>query len=130
MSVEIVSIGTELLNGMGRNTNADRIIDALGDLGIPVDYITTVGDDSARLGEALRTAVHRVPIVITTGGLGPTPDDLTRKTIATVFRRRLVLDETVLALMSREQIRRSARSCHARRPSSRKSWPAFISDWS
>lgn len=99
MSVEIVSIGTELLNGMGRNTNADRIIDALGDLGIPVDYITTVGDDHARLGEALRTAVHRVPIVITTGGLGPTPDDLTRKTIATVFRRRLVLDETVLALI-------------------------------
>ncbi|HEU4724909.1 MAG TPA: competence/damage-inducible protein A [Candidatus Eisenbacteria bacterium] len=99
MSVEIVSIGTELLNGLGRNTNADRIIDALSDLGIPVDYITTVGDDSARLGEALRTAVHRVPIVITTGGLGPTPDDLTRKTIATVFRRRLVLDETVLALI-------------------------------
>lgn len=99
MSVEIVSIGTELLNGLGRNTNADRIIDALGALGIPVDYITTVGDDSARLGEALRIAVHRVPIVITTGGLGPTPDDLTRKTIATVFRRRLVLDETVLALI-------------------------------
>jgi nicotinamide-nucleotide amidase len=97
VAVEIVSIGTELLNGLGRNTNADRIIEALGDAGIPVEYITTVGDDSARLGEALRAAVHRVPVVITTGGLGPTPDDLTRKTIATVFRRRLVLDETVLA---------------------------------
>ena len=97
MAVEIVSIGTELLTGLGRNTNADRIIEALGDAGIPVQYITTVGDDSARLGEVLRAAVHRVPVVITTGGLGPTPDDLTRKTIATAFRRRLVLDETVLA---------------------------------
>ena len=97
MAVEIVSIGTELLTGLGRNTNADRIIEALGDAGISVHYITTVGDDSARLGEVLRAAVHRVPVVITTGGLGPTPDDLTRKTIATAFRRRLVLDETVLA---------------------------------
>jgi len=97
VAVEIVSIGTELLTGLGRNTNADRIVEALGDIGIPVHYITTVGDDSARLGEALRVAVHRVPAVITTGGLGPTPDDLTRKTIATAFRRRLVLDETVLA---------------------------------
>ncbi|HET9951541.1 MAG TPA: competence/damage-inducible protein A [Candidatus Eisenbacteria bacterium] len=97
MAVEIVSIGTELLTGLGRNTNADRIIEALGDAGIPVHYITTVGDDSAKLGEVLRAAVHRVPVVITTGGLGPTPDDLTRKTIATAFRRRLVLDETVLA---------------------------------
>ena len=96
MAVEIVSIGTELLNGLGRNTNADRIIEALLDAGIPVHYITTVGDDSARLGEALRTAVHRVPVVITTGGLGPTPDDLTRTTIATTFRRRLMLDEAVL----------------------------------
>jgi len=97
VAVEIVSIGTELLTGLGRNTNADRIIEALGDAGISVHYITTVGDDSARLGEVLRAAVHRVPVVITTGGLGPTPDDLTRKTIATAFRRRLVLDETVLA---------------------------------
>ncbi len=97
MAVEIVSIGTELLNGLGRNTNADRIIEALGEIGLPVHYVTTVGDDSTRLGEALRAAVHRVAAVITTGGLGPTPDDITRKTIATVFRKRLVLDETVLA---------------------------------
>jgi len=97
VAVEIVSIGTELLTGLGRNTNAERIVEALGDVGIPVHYITTVGDDSTRLGEALRVAVHRTPAVITTGGLGPTPDDLTRKTIATAFRRRLVLDETVLA---------------------------------
>jgi nicotinamide-nucleotide amidase len=97
MAVEIVSIGTELLNGLGRNTNAERIIEALGEIGLPVHYVTTVGDDSTRLGEALRAAVHRVPAVITTGGLGPTPDDMTRKTIATVFRKRLVLDETVLA---------------------------------
>jgi nicotinamide-nucleotide amidase len=97
VGAEIVSIGTELLTGLGRNTNAERIVEALAAIGVPVDYITTVGDDSGRLSEALRAAVHRNPVVITTGGLGATPDDLTRKTIATVFRRRLVLDETVLA---------------------------------
>lgn len=97
MGAEIVSIGTELLTGLGRNTNAERIVEALAAIGVSVDYITTVGDDSGRLSEALRAAVHRAPVVITTGGLGATPDDMTRKTIATVFRRRLVLDETVLA---------------------------------
>jgi nicotinamide-nucleotide amidase len=97
LGAEIVSIGTELLTGMGRNTNADRIVEAVAAIGIPVEYITTVGDDSGRLSEALRVAVHRAPVVVVTGGLGATPDDITRKTVATVFRRRLVLDETVLA---------------------------------
>jgi len=97
MGAEIVSIGTELLTGLGRNTNADRIVEAVAAIGLPVEFITTVGDDSARLSEALRVAVHRSSVVIVTGGLGATPDDITRKTVATVFRRRLVLDETVLA---------------------------------
>jgi nicotinamide-nucleotide amidase len=97
VSAEIITIGTELLHGLVRNTNADRILDRLAEIGVEVIYQTTVGDDSVRLSEALRAAGHRSNFVIATGGLGPTPDDLTRKVIATVFRRRLVLDETVLA---------------------------------
>jgi nicotinamide-nucleotide amidase len=97
MSAEIITIGTELLHGLVRNTNADRILDRLAEIGVEVTYQTTVGDDTARLSDAFRAAGHRARFVITTGGLGPTPDDLTRKVVATVFRRRLVLDETVLA---------------------------------
>jgi len=97
VSAEIITIGTELLHGLCRNTNADRILDRLAEIGVEVIYQTTVGDDTARLSEAFRAAGHRARFVIATGGLGPTPDDLTRKVIATVFRRRLVLDETVLA---------------------------------
>ncbi|MGE5176333.1 MAG: competence/damage-inducible protein A [Hyphomicrobiales bacterium] len=94
---EIVTIGTELLHGLARNTNAERIVERLAEIGVETVFQTTVGDETARLGEALRAAVHRARFVVTTGGLGPTPDDLTRKAIATVFRRRLVLDEVVLA---------------------------------
>ena len=96
MSVEILTIGTELLHGLVRDTNAERVVELLAGEGIEVQYRTTVGDDGARLADAFRTANHRARIVIATGGLGPTSDDITRKTIATVFRRRLVLDETVL----------------------------------
>lgn len=97
MSAEIITIGTELLHGIKRNTNADRILERLAEIGVEVVFQTTVGDDTARLSEAFRAAGHRARFVIATGGLGPTPDDLTRKVIATVFRRRLVLDESVLA---------------------------------
>jgi nicotinamide-nucleotide amidase len=97
MSAEIITIGTELLHGLVRNTNADRILDRLAEIGVEVTTQTTVGDDTTRLSEAFRAAGQRARFVITTGGLGPTPDDLTRKVVATVFRRRLVLDESVLA---------------------------------
>lgn len=97
MSAEIITIGTELLHGLKRNTNADRILERLAEIGVEVIFQTTVGDDTPRLSEAFRAAGHRARFVIATGGLGPTPDDLTRKVIATVFRRRLVLDESVLA---------------------------------
>jgi nicotinamide-nucleotide amidase len=96
VSVEILTIGTELLHGLVRDTNAERIVEHLASAGIEVHYHSTVGDESARLSEALRTANRRAGVVIATGGLGPTSDDLTRKTIATVFRRRLVLDEAIL----------------------------------
>ncbi len=96
MSAEIITIGTELLHGLVRETNSVRIVEQLASIGIEVFYQTSVGDDAARMGEAFRTAEHRASVIVVTGGLGATPDDLTRKAIATVFRRRLVLDETVL----------------------------------
>jgi len=96
MTVEIITIGNELLQGLGTDTNGPWIAERLASIGLEVHYKTTVGDDTGRMAEAFRAAAHRASIVIATGGLGPTPDDLTRKTIATVFRRRLVLDEVVL----------------------------------
>jgi nicotinamide-nucleotide amidase len=99
MSAEIITIGTELLHGVSRDANSERITEHLAEIGVEVHFKTTVGDESSRMGEAFRVASHRARWVIATGGLGPTPDDVTRKTIATVFRRRLVLDETVLDRM-------------------------------
>lgn len=96
MSAEIVTIGTELLHGLVHDTNSERIVEQLASIGVEVLHKTAVGDDTARMGEAFRIAAHRAKIVIATGGLGATPDDLTRKAIATIFQRRLVLDEMVL----------------------------------
>ena len=96
MSAEIITIGTELLHGLVRDTNSARIVERLASIGVEVVHHTTVGDDSARMAEAFRAVAGRAETVVVTGGLGATPDDLTRKIIATVFRRRLVLDEMVL----------------------------------
>ena len=96
MIVEIITIGRELLHGLVRNTNPDMISGLLAEAGLWPSYQTTVGDEPEHLGEALRAAVHRSDLVILTGGLGPTADDITRKVIATVFRRRLILDPLVL----------------------------------
>jgi competence/damage-inducible protein CinA-like protein len=96
VNAEVLTIGSEILRGLVRDTNFEMILARLAEVGIAVTYHTSVEDDSERIGEALRVAAHRARFVIVTGGLGPTPDDLTRKTIATVFRRRLILDEGIL----------------------------------
>jgi competence/damage-inducible protein CinA-like protein len=96
MSAEVITIGTELLHGLVRDTNSGRIVEQLASIGVEVLYLTTVGDDTGRMAEIFRAAAHRAKTVVTTGGLGPTSDDVTRKAIATVFRRRLILDEAVL----------------------------------
>jgi nicotinamide-nucleotide amidase len=105
MRAEVITIGTELLHGYVTNRNFETIARELSRVGVEVVFHTTVGDDSERMADSFRAAVHRADVVVATGGLGPTPDDITRKTIATVFRRRLVLDETVL-----DQIRGRFRS--------------------
>jgi nicotinamide-nucleotide amidase len=93
---EVIAVGSELIHGLVRNTNLDLISELLAEAGIRPSYHTTVGDEPEHLGDALRTAVRRSDLVILTGGLGPTADDITRKVIATVFRRRLILDPVVL----------------------------------
>src|SRR5882762_9706607 len=96
MTTEIITIGSELLHGLVRNTNVDMISGILAEAGLRPSYHTTVGDEAEFIAEAFRTAVHRAEVVIVTGGLGPTSDDITRKVIASVFRKRLILDRAVL----------------------------------
>ena len=88
---EILCIGTELLMGNVVNTNAAYIAKELAGLGINLYHQSVVGDNPARLKESLSLAFSRADIVITTGGLGPTYDDLSKETIAAFFGGDLVL---------------------------------------
>lgn len=93
MNAEILAVGTELLLGNIVNTNAQYLADGLAQLGVNVLHQSVVGDNEGRLIEALKLALLRSDIVITTGGLGPTGDDITRETIAKVVGHKLVRDE-------------------------------------
>ena len=92
MNAEIISVGTELLLGHTVNTDTTIVARALSDLGINLLYACTVGDNEGRLKLALEQALQRSDLVITTGGLGPTKDDLTKETIADVAGKPLVED--------------------------------------
>lgn len=96
MKAEILSVGTELLLGDILNTNAQYISKELANLGINVYYQTVVGDNPERLKDAYNFALSRADIVITTGGLGPTKDDLTKEIAAEYFNKKLVLDNKSL----------------------------------
>ncbi len=96
MQAEIVTIGTELLLGEIVDTNAAWIAQRLATIGLNHYYTTTVGDNLARITEVLRHGLSRSDVVITTGGLGPTVDDVTREAVAAATERPLVLDETLL----------------------------------
>jgi len=91
MVAEILCIGTELLMGQTLNTNAQFLSRRLHALGVSVYHHTVVGDNAARLEEALRLALSRADVVITTGGLGPTADDITKRIAAKVAGQPLVL---------------------------------------
>ena len=96
LSAEIIAIGSELLAPNRTDTNSLWLTDRLNRLGIDVKLKTIVGDDDARLEELIKDAVKRSRVVITTGGLGPTEDDITRKVVARGLGHRLTLDENVL----------------------------------
>lgn len=96
-TAEIISVGTELLLGDIVNTDAAFISKRLAALGISQYHQSTVGDNSARLGEVLAESLSRSDLVILTGGLGPTYDDLTKETAAKLMHRELVPDPVSLA---------------------------------
>lgn len=95
-TAEIIAVGTELLLGNIVNTNARDISQALSSVGVNVFWHTVVGDNPERLKEALDVARRRADVIITTGGLGPTYDDLTKQTICAAFGKPLVLHPDIL----------------------------------
>ena len=94
MVVELISVGTELLLGNIVNTNANYLSQKCAELGYSLYYQITVGDNDGRLCEVLKASLERSDIVILTGGLGPTQDDMTKESVAKVFGKDLVMDET------------------------------------
>src|SRR6185436_15548830 len=111
LSAEIIAIGSELLSPNRTDTNSLWLTEKLNRIGIDVKLKTIVGDDDGRLEEVIKDAVKRSRVVITTGGLGPTEDDITRKVAARALGRRLSLDEVVL-----EEIRQRFQSYGMKMP--------------
>lgn len=101
MKAETISIGTELLLGQITDTNAVWIAEKLSEVGVDLYFRTTVGDNVGRIVDAIQHALTRADVIITTGGLGPTVDDMTREAVAKATERDLVLDENLLAQIRR-----------------------------
>ncbi len=93
MTVELICVGTELLLGNIVNTNAAFISEKCAMLGLSMYYQSVVGDNPGRLEEMVKTAMKRSDIIILSGGLGPTQDDLTKETVAKVMGKKLVEDQ-------------------------------------
>ena len=123
-TAEIIAVGTELLLGNITNTNASEISRALSAVGVNVFWHTVVGDNPERLREALDIARKRADVILTTGGLGPTYDDLTKQTVCETFGKPLVLREDVL-----EHIRTYfARNVHLVMPENNRQQAEFPAD--
>ena len=93
MIVELISVGTELLLGNIVNTNANYLSIKSAELGLSLYYQITVGDNMDRLCAVIKEALSRSDILILTGGLGPTQDDLTKEAVAELLNLRLVMDD-------------------------------------
>ena len=93
MKAEIISIGSELTSGQNLDTNSQWLSLRLAEIGIPVGWHTTIADDLEDNVAAFRIAAQRAEVVIATGGLGPTQDDLTREVLAQVAGVELVFDQ-------------------------------------
>lgn len=93
---EIIAIGTEILLGEITDTNSVYIARALRDIGINLYFMTSVGDNEARIADAVRLALSRAQVVITCGGLGPTVDDMTRQAVAAATDRGLTFHQSLL----------------------------------
>jgi nicotinamide-nucleotide amidase len=95
MNVEVVTIGDELLLGFTVDTNAAHLARELAAAGIGIARRTTCGDDPAQIAAAVKESLDRTGAVITTGGLGPTSDDLTKPSIGAIFGREMIFDEAI-----------------------------------
>lgn len=102
MQAEIITIGDELLIGQVVDTNSAWLGRTLGEDGIKVTQITSVQDDADQIARTVNEALARVSIVLVTGGLGPTRDDITKHTLAELFGMRLVRDEQVYETVRRQ----------------------------
>lgn len=96
MRIEIVTIGDELLLGFTIDTNAAHLARELAAIGVEIVHRTTIGDSADDIAEAIESALDRTSAVITTGGLGPTSDDMTKPSIAALFGRKMIRDEAIL----------------------------------
>lgn len=114
LQAELVSTGAELLSGRSTNTHAQVLGEALGRIGIVLKRDTTVPDDVAVIREAVQDALNRVEVVIVSGGLGPTCDDVTRDAVAELTGRRIVMDEASLELL-RQRMRQRGREMNPAR---------------
>lgn len=101
MNGEIIAVGTELLLGNIINTNAQFLSEELSNLGINVYYQTVVGDNEDRLKKAIQAALNRADLLILTGGLGPTDDDLTKETVACLLGLSMYLHEESKSLIEK-----------------------------
>ena len=101
MHAEIIAVGTEILLGQIVNTNTRLVGQVLADLGIDVYYQTVVGDNEVRMRAAIDLAAKRSDLVILTGGLGPTKDDLTKQVVAAYLGKQLVEDEAAMLKIKR-----------------------------
>ena len=108
-NAEIVAIGSELLLGQIVDTNSAWMAQRLTALGVNLYFKSVVGDNPGRMKEVIQRALERADIVITSGGLGPTQDDLTREIVAEVTGRKLVLDDNLLEQVE-EHFRRRGRT--------------------
>jgi nicotinamide-nucleotide amidase len=96
INAEIISIGTEILLGEITDTNSVHIARTLRDIGINLYFMTSVGDNEGRITESIRIALSRAQVIITSGGLGPTIDDMTRQGVANATGRDLVFHQDLL----------------------------------
>ena len=141
MKSGILTIGTEILFGQIVNTNAAYLSKNLNDFGVDVLYHYTVGDNPKRMEEALRLLLEDCDLIITTGGLGPTKDDITTEIVAKVAGEKVVLDEkaydkikksfkTTGRIMTENNIRQAYVPEHARiLPNNRGLAPGFVTEF-
>ncbi|MCK5594687.1 competence/damage-inducible protein A [bacterium] len=101
MSAEIITIGTELLTGGHINTNVSYLSEKLTSLGIETCFQTSVGDNYPNLESVLSEAIKRSEIIVVTGGLGPTADDITKQAVSNVLKTRLILETGIVSKIER-----------------------------